>query len=88
MSLDNVVCLPGVSPPITDAEAAEGLVEMLTDLLNDAKKGELTSFYGILFTADGDHTRVMAGDHVLPFEVIGALEVYKQVFANMLMDRS
>jgi hypothetical protein len=85
MSLENVVCFPGVEPPVTEAEVKQDLVGFLTELTEKAAAGEIRSFYAVAFDNEGNANNLMSGDHESPLEVVGALDLFKDIYKTIVM---
>lgn len=69
--MTNVTALPGVRPP--SPGPLPELVNLLRDMLERAESGELQSFIGTGFCADGMRLAVWADAHVNTYEMLGAL---------------
>ncbi|MBP8274348.1 MAG: hypothetical protein KAY59_07930 [Acidobacteria bacterium] len=68
--MTNVAALPGCRVP--DAPN-EGLVSALRDMLTRAERGELQSFIGTGFCADGMRIALWSDQHPNVYEMMGAL---------------
>lgn len=84
MSLENVVCFPGVEPPLTEAEIKHDLVGFLEELTEKAAAGQLKSFYAVAFDDNGDAINLMSGNHESPLEVVGALDVFRDIYKSIV----
>lgn len=84
MSLENIVCFPGVEPPVTEAEIQSSVVGFLQELAEKAAAGEIKSFYAVVFDNEGGASSLMSGDHARPLEVIGAVDLLKQHYMSMV----
>lgn len=67
----NVYVLPGTRALSTEPNQA--LVDMLADLLDDAKSGRLQSFVGTGFMADGARVGAWGDTHPNVYEMLGAI---------------
>lgn len=61
-------------------EPCQPLIEALEDALKRAKAGELQSFIGAGFTAEGQGYYLIAGFHESDMEMLGMLEWLRQDF--------
>ena len=71
MSADKVVALPGSKVP--SVAPNEAVVALMRKLLTMAESGQLQSFIGTGFTADGPRLALWADEHVNVYEMLGAL---------------
>lgn len=69
--MSNVAAFPGCKVPSKESDAT--LVRMLEDLLERAKSGDLRSFVGTGFVADGGRLAFWADWHPSVYEMRGAL---------------
>lgn len=72
--MSNVKALPGVQ--VNDGSPNESLVEMLEDILADAKSGVLQSFCGVGFRSDGLRVTCFM-PHENYCEMVGGIEALK-----------
>ena len=71
MTTDNIRTLPGAKVP--SAEPNEVVVEILRKLLKMAETGQLQSFVGTGFTADGLRMATWIDLHPDVYQMLGAL---------------
>lgn len=69
--MNNVHSLPGVQP--INAGPNPGLIASIRDLLDRAERGELQSFIGAGFNADGTRVALWGGSHANVYEMLGSL---------------
>lgn len=69
--MSNVKALPGIRPPT--AGPNPDLVEMMRSLLERAESGDLQSFIGTGFSADGSRVAAWGDAHSNIYEMQGAL---------------
>ena len=79
--IDNVVALPGSVVP-GDTEPSEPLIGMLSQLLAMAESGQLRSFIGTGFVADGGRLAIWADTHPNIYEQLGSLEWIKAEYIH------
>jgi hypothetical protein len=71
--VSNVEPLFGTHLPSKAGQPRESLVELLTNILERAKSGELQSFIGCGFTKDGLRLAVWHATHENVYEMLGSL---------------
>lgn len=76
--MSNVTTMPGVRTP--SDKPNEAVVETMRKLLAVAESGELQSFIGTGFMANGDRMSVFATDHPNVFEMAGAIAVLQNEY--------
>lgn len=77
--MSNVAALPGVMVPTS--EPNEALITALEKILDDARRGELQSFFATGFRADGLRMSCIF-PHRNVYEVVGSLEMLKHEYIN------
>lgn len=73
MSTDNVTLFPGAGGQKQHPIPNDTLVDMLRDLLHRAETGELQTFVGTGFTADGLRLTMWGPPHEDVFRMMGAI---------------
>lgn len=73
--MGELVSMPGVQPqaPIAGRQPVPGLIRVMEELLDKARTGELQSFVGTGFFADGGRLAMWADHHPNRYEMLGAL---------------
>ncbi len=78
--MDNVRALPGSRVPTRDPEVS--LVATLENLLDRAKAGELRSFIGTGFMADGCRLAIWCDLHNNVYEMLGSIAWLEHEYVN------
>lgn len=72
--MTNVVGLDGKAPPPRlTGEPNPSLIDALRDMLRMAESGELQSFIGTGFVADGNRLSIWFNNHPNVYEMLGAI---------------
>lgn len=86
--MTNVVKLDGTPAHIPGTPDAS-LVEMLADMLEMAKSGELQSFVGTGFVSNGDRVSVWhTANQIDVFQMMGAINWLEHEFADHVTDKN
>jgi hypothetical protein len=84
---DNVRAFPGNTVP--SAEPRPGLISALEETLEAARRGDLQSFVGTGFTADGKRYTMHGGTiHQNVYEMLGAINWLGQEYIDRTLDRT
>ncbi|ARO24745.1 hypothetical protein TAL182_CH02999 [Rhizobium sp. TAL182] len=70
--MSNVISLNGLTPSKC-GEPQAGLIQVLEELVEMAKAGQLQSFVGTGFASDGGRVSAWGGHHENVYEMLGAL---------------
>lgn len=68
---------PGLRNPADAGRPNQELIDILKDVLAMAESGQLQSFYGTGFTADGLRSAVWCDTEENVYQVLGAMEAMK-----------
>lgn len=80
--MSNIRTMPGLRDRAEPAKPCEELIAILRDTLARAEAGELQSFIGTGFLADGGRLAVWADNHENYYEMLGALVALRDEYVG------